>query len=165
MVLWETHQGLCIKDEEINGYDDSDFIMTVWDPELKAPKRICYATTRAWTYPSMASKVDATQETLDAYREYLENIEVNTIAAERKSRALALSDLRQRAKGISKKHGVPYHRVLMIVKGPYGDGMVQLLTKNIRSPFRISLREQVLKWLVTPNGYSSPLSVRQLQWL
>lgn len=73
MPYWtyETHVGLCLFESEVNGYDDSDFYMTVWNPETKAPESILFASTRGWTYPCYASRPDATDEVKTAYTAYL----------------------------------------------------------------------------------------------
>ena len=70
MWLWDSHVGLCIQERERNMHDDSDFFMLVWDAEKRvewcsepgAPFEIMFATTRGWSYPSLASRVDATPE-------------------------------------------------------------------------------------------------------
>ncbi len=72
---WHEFVGLCLSDGEYNGYDDSDFYMTIWDAEKAEPFRYTYASTRGWTYPAMASFPDATPEVKAAYREYLERLE------------------------------------------------------------------------------------------
>jgi len=64
---WHEYVGLCLRDREHNGYDDSDFWMTVWDAEKGAPEEICFASTRGWSYPSYGSFVDATPEVRAAY--------------------------------------------------------------------------------------------------
>ena len=35
VIMWtyETHHGLCLEDRERNGYDDSDWYMTLWNDE------------------------------------------------------------------------------------------------------------------------------------
>ena len=70
--LYDTHVGLCIKEFEVNGYDDSDFNMIVWNIEKNCPETICFATTRGWTYPCYGSSPDATPEIMDKYNAYLE---------------------------------------------------------------------------------------------
>lgn len=67
--LHKTHVGLVLSTGENNGYDDSDFYAIVWNTEKSAPERIVYASTRGWSYPNQAT-VDATEETLAAYRAY-----------------------------------------------------------------------------------------------
>lgn len=64
---WPTHAGLCISEREHNMHDDSDFYMLVWDAATQTAKEICFASTRGWTYPSLASRPDATPEVMAAY--------------------------------------------------------------------------------------------------
>lgn len=62
------HVGLVLDaDGERNGYDDSDFYATVWNPEKGAPEQIVFATTRGWTYPNHA-EADATPEVVAAFK-------------------------------------------------------------------------------------------------
>ena len=65
--LYDSHIGLCINDREMNGYDDSDWYMTVWNNEKNAPEEIMFATTRGWTYPCYGSAPDATPEIMEKY--------------------------------------------------------------------------------------------------
>lgn len=34
--LWDEYTGVCLFTSEMNGYDDSDFYMTIWDAEQQA---------------------------------------------------------------------------------------------------------------------------------
>ena len=70
--LYDTHVGLCIKDFESNGYDDSDFNMIVWNTEKDEPEIICFASTRYWSYPCYSSSPDATPEILQKYAAWQE---------------------------------------------------------------------------------------------
>lgn len=65
---YQTHHGLCIREWERNGYDDSDFYMVIWDPEKQEPYDYCFASTSGWTYPCYGSRPDATPEVLAAYQ-------------------------------------------------------------------------------------------------
>lgn len=67
MFTYETHHGLCIRDYERNGYNDSDWYMVVWNPEKGEPETIEFASTRGWSYPCYASSPDATPEIRAAY--------------------------------------------------------------------------------------------------
>lgn len=71
--LWSIHTyiGRCLEDREANGYDDSDWYMTVVTPDGKY-EEICFASTRGWTYPSYGSRPDASPELMAEYRAYLE---------------------------------------------------------------------------------------------
>ena len=57
-VMVETYRGRVITEFEKNGYDDSDFIATVWNDNLNKPIDVMYATTRGWTYLNNA-EIDA----------------------------------------------------------------------------------------------------------
>jgi hypothetical protein len=65
--LYDSHVGLCVKEYERNGYNDSDFYMVVWNEELGKPESIEFASTRGWSYPCMGSRVDASPEVLAKY--------------------------------------------------------------------------------------------------
>lgn len=71
---WPTHEGLCLRDTERNGYNDSDFYMEVWNPITREIDSVCFATTRGWTYPAYGAFPDATEETLAAV--YQHRVEV-----------------------------------------------------------------------------------------
>lgn len=70
LYTWHTHVGLCLADREVNGRDDSDFYMKVWNEEKGAPEEIMFASTRGWSYPAMGSSVDATPEVRAKYEAY-----------------------------------------------------------------------------------------------
>jgi hypothetical protein len=69
---WDAYVGLCISNREVNGYDDSDWYMKVWNEEKNCPEEIFFATTRGWSYPSMRSYPDATPEVMAKYEHWLE---------------------------------------------------------------------------------------------
>lgn len=78
---WHTFVGLCLSDREYNGYDDSDWAMTVWNAEKGEPEEIVYASTRGWTYPAYGSFVDATAEVRDAFMAWqAEQIRLSNLA-------------------------------------------------------------------------------------
>lgn len=62
--LYNTHDGLCLYEREMNGYDDSDFFMIWWNEETGKPEHYGFASTRGWCYPCFASHADATPEVL-----------------------------------------------------------------------------------------------------
>jgi len=160
---WEEYQGKCIREWENNGYDDSDFYMCVWDEETQAPKSICFATTRGWTYPSYGSFVDATPEVLQAYQAY----ETKRL---RKNRICEKWENRKEYMRIAKQAGLAnYLQVIKLSKvTPYGmwSNVVRLLTTNLRSSFRKSMREQIVNWVNDPAPkYNSPLSKRQWEYV
>lgn len=68
--LYETHNGLCLHEREINGYNDSDFLMVVWNEEKNAPESIEFASTRGWSYPCYASRPDATPEIIAKFESF-----------------------------------------------------------------------------------------------
>jgi hypothetical protein len=72
--LCETHHGLCIHEREINSYNDSDFLMLVWNEDKQAPESIEFASTRGWSYPCYASRPDATPDVLAKYEAYQANL-------------------------------------------------------------------------------------------
>ena len=67
ITLYDSHVGACISDREMNGRDDSDWYMLVWDEAAGEPKEILFATTRGWSYPCYGSSPDATPEVLAKY--------------------------------------------------------------------------------------------------
>jgi hypothetical protein len=71
IFTWKTYVGLCVADREMNGYDDSDFYMTVYEPATDSFSEIMFATTRGWSYPAMGSSPDATAEVAEKYRAHL----------------------------------------------------------------------------------------------
>lgn len=88
LFLYDTHVGLCIRDYERNGYNDSDWYMIIWNPVEKRPETLEFASTRGWSYPCYGSKPDATPEILAAYqaweKEYAESQRRALEAAEAK---------------------------------------------------------------------------------
>lgn len=84
---YESHNGLCIADREMNGYDDSDFYMLVWNHEKGEPEEIMFATTRGWSYPSMASYVDATPEVLALHDAHVRKVQKEMSIARDKAQA------------------------------------------------------------------------------
>lgn len=100
MWLYNTHTGLCISEREHNMRDDSDFFMTVWNDEKGAPESIMFASTRGWTYPSMASRSDATPEVLAKYNAWLEaRAQERAVERAKAQAALAAAELKAPKKG------------------------------------------------------------------
>jgi len=85
--LYETHHGLCIRDYERNGYNDSDWYMVVWNEEKGGPETIEFASTRGWSYPCYGSKPDATPEVLAKYQAWEAEAERKYQAAQAEKRA------------------------------------------------------------------------------
>ena len=70
LYLHTTDHGFCISDREMNGRDDSDFLMTVWNPDTCEAKETCFATTRGWSYPCYGSSPDAMPSVMVAYMDW-----------------------------------------------------------------------------------------------
>lgn len=162
------YEGLCIRDFERNGYDDSDFYMVVWDPVAKEPKTIEFASTRGWSYPCYASSPDATPEVLQDYANYQYGIEWLRDRQVFEKRIKALCDFRRLARDNAKYLGFPSYRFyrLRTLSAEIQEKLIWLLTANIRSDFKKKLRSQVVAWLNDPAPkYTSPLSPKQLEWV
>lgn len=166
--LYETDHGCCIKEEERNGYDDSDFMMLVWNPETKSASWICFATTRGWSYPCYASRPDATPEVLEAYYKW-EN--ERRLQWERERKAKALCSLRKRNasdRAIARFYGVDVNQVRKLYNF-YSPDFVETLYKflgsNLRSEFRKSLRKQLITWLEGRGKFDKPFSPKQVQYI
>jgi hypothetical protein len=161
-----SHQGLCLKDRERNGYDDSDFFMTVWNPEKQAPEEIMFATTRGWSYPCYGSAVDATPDVKAAYEAWLKRRDRQN-KAERKW--AQRRELMKVARAIGPADVCTYHDVRRLFKAtPPGrwEGVVDLLTSKLRSAFRISFRNQLIAWTLQPHPeHPSPLSRKQWDYV
>lgn len=72
MVMVDSWHGLVIAEFEKNFRDDSDFYAVVWDEAIQAPRKILYATTRAWSYPC-SCVVDASQEVIAEFEAFKAN--------------------------------------------------------------------------------------------
>lgn len=160
-TLYETHHGLCLHDYERNGYDDSDWFMVVWDPVARESRDIFFATTRGWSYPCYASKADATPEVREAYAAYM---------AQQKRRAEIIRRRAERKRmfDVARKSGLQRHQVERL-RGSVGSawsGVEKLITANLRSGFRKSMRDQVIAWATDDQPkYRTPLSPRQMAYL
>lgn len=155
-----TYIGKCLRDREMNGRDDSDFYMLVWDDELNAPKEICYASTRGWSYPCYGSAVDATPEVEAKYEAFVK-------LRARNSKAAQIRRVRSRAQDIAARLEISRTAALKLMYACADqcwklEAVLKLFTSNLRSQMRISFREQVRNWLNdSAPKYASPLSVRQ----
>jgi hypothetical protein len=161
-TLYLTHQGLCLVDWERNMYDDSDFYMTVWDPVSKSPRNIMFATTRGWSYPCYNSSVDANPEVRAEYNAYM-------AYKQRRSEVLGRRAARQRDAEVAHRAGltrVQVERLKAVVGTDYWEGVKRLITSNLRSGFRMSLRQQVMSWINDPAPkFARPLSPKQMAYL
>lgn len=164
---WHTHVGLCLSDHESNGSYDSDFCMVVWNEKTDAPTRITYATTRGWSYPSYASFADATDEVKAKYAAWQAMKAAEYRTTDRKNQAAKLRQERSKLRAAAGKHGFSFivasKRLRQLRKA---DAIQDLLTRNIRGKFNVSLRDRIVAWLKDPNpAYRTPLSPRQLEWI
>lgn len=161
-TLYMTHHGLCLVDYERNMYDDSDFYMTVWNPVTKRPSNIMFATTRGWSYPCYNSWVDATPEVRAEYQEYL-------AYQERRSEVMSRRHERQNDAEVGRMAGlnrVQIERLRQAVGRSNWEGVKKLISTNLRSGFRISMRNQIMAWVSNPNPkFASPLSNKQMAYL
>lgn len=87
VFMWDTYVGMCVCEREANGYDDSDFYMTVYENE--SFKEICFASTRGWCYPSMGSRPDATPEVMAKYQAMIESRRQQAIREAQEREAMA----------------------------------------------------------------------------
>lgn len=171
VVLYKTHEGLCLREREANYYDDSDFYMLVWDEEAGEPKEIQFGTTRGWCYPCMGSSVDATEEVREKYAAWHNKRQQELTRQRRAERARALLELRSRSASLLGAAGLTPREVLRVrrLRRELGEGKLEGLLKlfgpRVRSKFKISLREQVIAWARGESEYSSPLSRRQLEYV
>lgn len=181
IVLYTTHEGLCLFERERNMYDDSDFFMTVWNEEKGCPEEFNFATTRAWCAPCFGSKVDATPEVREKYAAWLADKEererVEALRMYRNKRWEELRRIHRMEMDVLVLYGVPaghlfrlrkafggYHNVSE--KAAYPDILNLMISKRIRSQFKLGLRRQVLNWLKDPNPkYPMPLSPKQTDCL
>ena len=166
--LWETHVGLCLSEREANYYDDSDFYMTVWNPEKGAAEEIMFATTRGWSYPAMGSFTDATPEVWATYEVWREKKRAESIAIGRKKKSVIIRAARKNEVEVAGKIGVP---VITLRKWKYAERPdlyergVKLLSAKLRSGFKISLRDQLVKFLKEGGKYNSPFSPKQWDYV
>jgi hypothetical protein len=165
MATYETHNGLCLFETERNGYHDSDFYMTYWDEASQSPKSMCFATTRGWTYPCLASKADATPEVWAKYNAWKANREIELRAQYRKAEANKKRQLRSNIQQIATEYGVNYSKLLKLRKHRQFDGMLKLFGKRVRSNFKLSLRNQLIQWANSNSNYNCPFSIKQLQYI
>jgi hypothetical protein len=165
IYTWETHKGMCLRDREMNGYDDSDFYMLVWNEEKGCPEEIMFATTRGWSYPSYGSYVDATDDVKAKYQAWCDEQTRKAEAAKRKAKALKLIELRNDCRVIAEKWNVNYFRLLKLRKDREFNAMLKLFNIRIKSGFKVSLRNQLINWLNGKSEYAKPFSPKQSQCL
>ena len=164
-----SHEGLCLREYEKNYYDDSFFHMIVWNPETKQPEDICFAATIGWSYPCLGSKVDATPEVRAEYEAYLLLKGLERADRLRKERIVNALEIRKILRKAAKELGFNYGKLATLRRVMHSTNfqkLVELLTKKIRSGFKISLRNQLINWLNSSNNsFKTPLSEKQLSYL
>lgn len=169
LILWETHKGLCVSEREMNGSSDSDFFMTVWDEENQCAKEIMFATTRGWSYPSMASYVDASEEIRQKVKAYGEEQIQKITQKQRHEKAKILKKERAEYRKLAEEHQFPSFRLCKLIRksgDDNGKAILKLLKSNLRSQFRMSLRERLVSWLQdNAPAYQSPFSHKQWEYL
>jgi hypothetical protein len=163
IYLYDTHVGYCIRDYERNGYDDSDFMMEFWNPVTNKPETICFASTRGWSYPAYGSHPDAGPDIRKAYDDYV---------AYHRKKSYVMGRWSQRNKDIeiAKACNFPnrfiVNRIRKVFVGDEWLRVEKLLTSNLRSEFRINIRNQIIKWAMEENPkYNSPLSAKQRRYI
>ena len=85
--LYNTHVGLCLEDRERNGYEDSDWYMTVWNEAEQKTEEICFASTRGWSYPCYGSSPDATPEVCEKANAYRRRLAVQAAIGNDRAKA------------------------------------------------------------------------------
>lgn len=165
VVLYTTHHGLCLAERERNMYDDSDFYMTVWISEKGAAEEILFASTRGWTYPCMASCVDASPDVIAAWVAWEDK-------ERRRARVMGAWSRRKDDWKLARETGLASLANLARLREAFRsvetfEAAIKLLkTKKFRSDFRASLARQIRAWIDDPAPkYASPLSPKQLQQL
>lgn len=164
----ESHHGLCLREVEHNGRDDSDFVMVVWNPVRHEPETILFATTRGWSYPCYGSAVDATPEVVAEYKLYLEGETRLADMARLAAKVAARKALHNDCRTIAKAAGVPTGKVIRLAR-TWGADKVQAVAmtfgKALRSEFKLKLKAQIVAWLNDPSPkYATPLSSRQMEF-
>lgn len=168
MVKWEEYKGKCISEREANGYNDSDFFMTVWDDEQNRPLEIKFATTRFWSYPAFASSVDATEEVIEKYNQFKRDVAEYKRKKEREERAKELLEMKRAVSDIAVEFSLPYAKLLKVsrIAKRKNINILGLFGPKIRSKFKLSIREQIIEWAKDPSPkYNFPLSPRQSMYL
>lgn len=164
-----SHEGLCLRDYERNGYDDSDFHMIVWNVDRNEPEDICFASTRGWSYPCYGSWVDATPEVVEKYNLYKRGMTILDDMRNRSAKARQLREFRKTFKAAAIRLGFDYVSFARAYRnwGTEKRAKIEwLLTANIRSGFKHSMRGQVVAWInASERKYDFPLSTKQAMYL
>jgi hypothetical protein len=163
--LYDTFVGKCLFEREQNGAWDSDFYMTVWNDEKGCPESLLFASTRGWSYPCYASRVDATPEVQAKYNAWCEEQRIKAAKAQRSAKARKLVKLRRDMIDTAKTWNVSYTKLLKLRKMQGFDGIFSLFNVRLRSNFKLSMRNQVIDWLNGKSKYATPLSKKQIDCL
>lgn len=162
---FEIYKGLVVELREWNELEDSDFYALVWDPEEKELFRYQYATTRFGSSSlDHLTTADAPEEIVKEARAWQAYMRRRDVVLEKKERW-------QFHKNHSKEMGISFSQNSKLKKSMDSKdywNVVDLLCTyrrgKMRSAFKISLAERVLKWLANPAPkYKSPLSWKQLE--
>jgi hypothetical protein len=147
--------GMVVRTWERNGYDDSDFFATFWNPETMDFETIEYATTRGWTYANGA-EIDASQALLDLFDEYRRGLALMGERDFRKDLGAKLAAL-----GFDRPDHVEFFAGLDAERRTF---LFKILRTDCRSEFRKSLQAQARAWLAAAPAdrkYDFPFSPRQ----
>lgn len=154
-------EGKCVDQHSAGGHDWMTTDMIIWDGEKQTP---FYQTVWAEHFGTdvIAYKIDATPEVRQAYKAYLAKV------ARRVSIQKAW-DLRCNLRRIAKECNLTYFQIIKLEKvtpiGVWSD-TIKLLRSNLRSAFRKSLKDQILKWVNDPAPkFNSPLSSKQWSYI
>ena len=153
--------GLCLNTYTRGGYDWMDTNMTIWDTEKNVPFS---ETVRSESYGTdiVSYNVDATPEVREAFEAHLARVA-------RRQRIQKAWDLRCNLRRIAKECNLTYFQIIKLEKvtpvGVWSD-TIKLLRANLRSAFRKSLKDQILKWVNDPAPkFNSPLSSKQWSFI
>lgn len=164
VILRSTHHYQVVTKREENRYQDSDFYAVV--PNGRGGfEEICYASTRGWTYANSA-RIDAPPSLIKEYKTWKIKQEIKQTF---KNEALRWDWIKRTIKTFTAvcETAIDDIDALVTNNNPYIDEwgyVLSALARATRSQFRISLKKQVIKWLLTPKDqrrFDKPLSPRQ----
>lgn len=165
----EIWHGACLHKTENYIYDgDSLYNMVVWNAAEGKPETVTYGDTRGVARGH--ATVDATPEVLAAYKAWVKARDEAVAKAKREARIMRALDERKTLIKAAKDNGFKYGALIEARKN-WGfenrRAIEKLLTANIRSGFKKSLRQQVIDWLNNADKrfYKLPLSGKQMQYI
>lgn len=151
------YKGVCLFKWERSEYHDSDFYMRVWDHDKGIYKDVRTGTTRG-AFPDVIETVDATEDVIKLYQEAKKQEAQKEIEKQIQFRRGQYAKMK-----LNQEQG---DRLFDAIGENNWYPIFKLLSSNIRSNFRKSLKEQILYWLSDDNPkYKSPLSNKQIQYL